>query len=90
MQVNQQMTTHRGMRIPRPVLNVDLHVSPDFTGRVVVHVKDGRHICDRPLNDGDLIATMTVFLALARQAGWVVTPPEDVAETSSAAQTTRG
>ncbi|MGK0740025.1 hypothetical protein ACSFCX_24025 [Yokenella regensburgei] len=84
------MTTRRGMPIPRPFMNVDLHVLPDFTGRVVVHVEDGRHICDRPLNDGDLIATMDVFLALARQAGWVVTPPEVVAETNSAVQTARG
>lgn len=39
MQVNQQMMTYQGMQIPRPVLNVDLHVLPDFTGRVVLYIE---------------------------------------------------
>lgn len=83
MQVNQQIITHHGIRIPSPVLNVDLHVSPEFTGRVVIHVKDGRQICDYPLRESDHINTLSGFLALARQAGWVVIPPEGVTEGST-------
>ena len=30
---NQQTMLYQGVLIPRPVLNVDLHVLPDFTGR---------------------------------------------------------
>lgn len=26
----------------RPVLNIDLHVLPDFTGRVVLYIENGR------------------------------------------------
>lgn len=77
---SQQMITRRGTPIPLPLLNVDLHVSPGFTGRVVIHVKDGRQICDYPLRENDHICTMEGFLTLARQAGWVVTPPENVTE----------
>lgn len=39
---NQQTMLYQGVLIPRPVLNVDLHVHPDFTGRVVVHIENGR------------------------------------------------
>lgn len=35
---NQQTMLFQGMQIPRPVLNVDLNVLPDFTGRVVLHI----------------------------------------------------
>ncbi len=35
---NQQTVLYQGALIPRPVLNVDLHVLPDFTGRVVLHI----------------------------------------------------
>ncbi|HCR0530833.1 TPA: hypothetical protein OMS84_003534 [Enterobacter hormaechei] len=46
---NQQTMLFQGMQIPRPVLNVDLNVLPDFTGRVVLHIENGRVICDRRL-----------------------------------------
>ncbi|HFW5273573.1 TPA: CHC2 zinc finger domain-containing protein [Salmonella enterica subsp. enterica serovar Bullbay] len=35
------------------VLNVNLHVAPDFTGRVVVQLKEDRHVCDYPLVNGE-------------------------------------
>ncbi|SBX78890.1 Uncharacterised protein [Klebsiella pneumoniae] len=50
---NQQTMLYQGVLIPRPVLNVDLHVLPDFTGRVVVHIENGRVICDRQLFDDE-------------------------------------
>lgn len=34
-----QQTIMHGMQIPRPVLNVDLHVLPNFTGRVVLYIE---------------------------------------------------
>ncbi len=37
---NQQTMLYQGVLIP-PVLNVDLHVLPDFTGRVVLHIENG-------------------------------------------------
>ncbi|MGN5573030.1 hypothetical protein [Enterobacter sp. Lyrl_3] len=80
MQVNQQLISRRGKLIPLPLLNVDLHVSPEFTGRVVVHIKEGRQICDYPLREAEHINTLSGFLALARQAGWRVIPPEDMTE----------
>lgn len=77
MRVNQQMITHRGMPVPLPKCSVDLSVSADFTGRVVVHIKNGRAICDYQLNDADHITTLDGFIQLARQAGWKVTMPEE-------------
>lgn len=60
------------------VLNVNLHVAPNFTGRVVVHLKDGRHVRDCPLLNDEHIATLPSFLEMARNAGWSVTSEQGV------------
>ncbi|MDS1324831.1 hypothetical protein XC67_24580 [Klebsiella pneumoniae] len=60
---------YQGVLIPRPVLNVDLHVLPDFTGRVVLHIENGRGICDRQLFDDEHICTLATFIEMARDAG---------------------
>ncbi|EQA6835944.1 CHC2 zinc finger domain-containing protein [Salmonella enterica subsp. diarizonae serovar 65:(k):z] len=61
---------------PGVVLNVNLHIAPNFTGRVVVQLKEGRHVCDYPLVNGEHIATLPSFLEMARLAGWSVTPEQ--------------
>ncbi|PLE64290.1 hypothetical protein B6I76_21200 [Klebsiella pneumoniae] len=66
---NQQTMLYQGVLFPRPVLNVDLHVLPDFTGRVVVHIENGRVICDRQLFDDEHICTLATFIEMARDAG---------------------
>lgn len=55
------------MQIPRPVLNVDLHVLPDFTGRVVLHIEKGRVICDRRLLDDEHICSLPTFIEMASE-----------------------
>lgn len=44
---SQQTMTYCGMQIQPPVLNIDLHVLPNFTGRVVLYIENGCVICDR-------------------------------------------
>lgn len=66
---NQQTMLYQGVLIPRPVLNVDLNVLPDFTGRVVVHIEHGRVICDRQLFDDEHICSLATFIEMARDAG---------------------
>lgn len=66
---NQQTMLYQGVLIPRPVLNVDLHVLPDFTWRVVVHIENGRVICDRQLFDDEHICSLAKFIEMARDAG---------------------
>ncbi|MCG6522192.1 hypothetical protein K6U39_17915 [Vibrio parahaemolyticus] len=66
---NQQTMLYQGVLIPRPVLNVDLHVLPDFTGRVVLHIENGRVIGDRQLVDDEHICTLATFIEMARDAG---------------------
>lgn len=58
------------------VLNVNLHVAPSFTGTVIVHLKEGRQVCDYPLVNGEYVATLPAFLEMARNAGWSVTPEQ--------------
>lgn len=64
---SQQTMLYQGVQIPRPVLNVDLHVLPDFTGRVVLHIENGRVICDRRLLDDEHICSLATFIELARE-----------------------
>lgn len=53
---------------------VTLRVASDFTGRVVVHLKEGRPICDYQLFPEEHIATLQGFLELATAAAWTVKP----------------
>ena len=64
-----QQTIMHGMQIPPPVLNVDLHVLPDFTGRVVLYIEKGRVTCDRRLLDDEHICALDTFIEMAREAG---------------------
>lgn len=61
---DQQTMLYQGVLIPRPVLNVDLHVLPDFTGRVVLHIENGRVICDRRLFDDEHICSLATFIEM--------------------------
>jgi hypothetical protein len=61
-----QQTIMHGMQIPPPVLNVDLHVLPDFTGRVVLYIEKGRVTCDRRLLDDEHICALDTFIEMAR------------------------
>ncbi len=63
---NQQTMLYQGVQVPLPVLNVDLHVLPDFTGRVVLHIQNGRVICDRRLLDDEHICSLATFIEMAR------------------------
>lgn len=64
-----EMIVHRDVLIPRPVLNVNLHVLPDFTGRVVLYIENGKVKCDRRLSDEEHICALDTFIELAREAG---------------------
>ncbi|HAF1518820.1 TPA: hypothetical protein G8L55_003879 [Salmonella enterica] len=63
----QQTMLYQGVLIPRPVLNVDLHVLPDFTGRVVLYIENGRVIRDRRLLDDEHICALDTFIEMARE-----------------------
>ncbi|HAU3360184.1 TPA: hypothetical protein JDL67_002855 [Salmonella enterica subsp. salamae] len=65
----QQNIVHRDVSIPLPVLNIDLHVLPNFTGRVVLYIENGRVICDRQLLDDEHVCSLDSFIEIAREAG---------------------
>ncbi|HGF0771436.1 TPA: hypothetical protein ACF7ZB_003801 [Kluyvera georgiana] len=62
----QQMMMYRGVEIPRPVLNIDLHVLPGFTGRVVLYIENGKVKADRRLSDDEHICALDTFIEMAR------------------------
>lgn len=65
--MTSQQTIMHGIQIPPPVLNVDLHVLPDFTGRVVLYIENGRVTCDRRLLDDEHICALDTFIEMARE-----------------------
>ena len=62
----QQMMLYRGVEIPRPILNIDLHVLPEFTGRVVIYIENGKVKADRRLSDDEHIYALDTFIEMAR------------------------
>lgn len=57
-----------------------LHVSPDFSGRVLVSLMNGKVQCDRRLRDDEIIASLLSFLELAEIAGFQIIPPAQTGE----------
>lgn len=64
---NQQTITHRGIQIPRLQLNVELSVLPDFTGRVVLYIENGKVKSDRRLSGDEHICALDTFIEMARE-----------------------
>jgi len=62
----QQMMMYRGVEIPRPILNIDLHVLPEYTGRVVLYIENGKVKADRRLSDDEHICALDTFIEMAR------------------------
>ncbi|ECF5833475.1 hypothetical protein FNI41_13855 [Salmonella enterica subsp. salamae] len=63
----QQNIVHRDVSIPLPALNIELFISPDFTGRVVLYIEKGRVTCDRRLLDDKHICALDTFIEMARE-----------------------
>lgn len=63
----QQNIVHRVVSIPLPALNIELFISPDFTGRVVLYIEKGRVTCDRRLLDDEHICALDTFIEMARE-----------------------
>jgi len=58
MHANQKTFVRDGVSIPLPVRTVDLHVSPDFSGRVLVYLQSGL-VSERRLADDEMILPWT-------------------------------
>ncbi|EGK5349371.1 hypothetical protein IOX91_003199 [Salmonella enterica] len=63
----QQNIVHRDVSIPLAALNVELFISPDFTGRVVLYIENGRVTDDRRLLEDEHICSMDTFIEMARE-----------------------
>lgn len=62
----QQNIVRRDVSIPLPALNIELFISPDFTGRVVLYIENGRVTCERRLLDDEHICSLDTFIEMAR------------------------
>lgn len=57
-----------------PLLNVDLHVSPDFSGRIMLYVENGLVKADMRLKPEEIIGTQSLFEQMLERAGYRVAP----------------
>ncbi|EBW8393999.1 hypothetical protein GN543_004999 [Salmonella enterica] len=63
----QQNTVRRDVLVPLLALNIELFLPPDFTGRVVLYIENGRVTCERRLLDDEHICSLDTFIELARE-----------------------
>ncbi|MFR0631967.1 hypothetical protein [Citrobacter freundii] len=64
------------MRNQAPVLNIGLHVNPEFSGRILLYVENGVVKGDTPLMADEIIGTPTLFNQLLERAGYRLTPAQ--------------
>ena len=57
-----------------PMLNVSLHVSPDFSGRILLYVENGLVKGDTVLHKNEIIGTPTLIDHILERAAYRVTP----------------
>ena len=60
-----------------PKLTIEIAALPDFTGRIIVNLEDGKLKSWYQPRPDELTANLKVFMELAKRAGWKVTPPEE-------------
>lgn len=55
------------------MLNVDLHVSPDFSGRIMLYIENGEIKGEMPLMTNEIIGTPKLFNELLARAACCTT-----------------
>ncbi|MFN1149186.1 hypothetical protein [Serratia liquefaciens] len=60
-----------------PELTIKMPVVSDYTGQIIVHIKDGRLEAFYPRRPGEIMASLDSFIELLRRAGWIVKTPEE-------------
>ena len=57
-----------------PVLNIGLHVAPEFSGRVLLYIENGMVKTDTPLQPDEIIGSAALFEQILERAGYRLTP----------------
>ncbi|WP_413535035.1 hypothetical protein [Rahnella inusitata] len=52
--------------------DIVVQVKPDFTGRIMLHIRDGKLVSHEPLLPGYLFSTLQGFLEMAQAAGYQI------------------
>lgn len=59
-----------------PVLNIGLHVNPEFSGRILLYVENGVVKADTPLQADEIIGSAALFEQILERAGYRLTPAQ--------------
>ncbi len=57
-----------------PLLNIELHISPDFSGRILLYIENGVVKGETPLMADEIIGTPSLFNHLLERAGYRIAP----------------
>lgn len=55
-----------------PMLNVDLHIAPDFSGRLMLYVENGVVKGETSLKQNEIIGTPELFSEILKRAGYCI------------------
>ncbi|MGA9606255.1 MAG: hypothetical protein WBR21_04420 [Rouxiella badensis] len=53
-----------------PMLNVDLPVSPDFSGRILLYVERGHVVANKPVLEDEMVGSVELFTQFLQRAGY--------------------
>ncbi|VFS51281.1 hypothetical protein [Budvicia aquatica] len=45
----------------------EIHIPEDFTGRILVNVRNGNVICHHPLAENEYVLTVAAFMEIVKQ-----------------------
>ena len=58
--------------------DIVVQVKPDFTGRIMLHIREGILEAHEPLLPGHYVSTLQCFLEMAQSAGYQIQAVSDV------------
>ncbi|QOI56577.1 hypothetical protein [Rouxiella badensis] len=55
-----------------PMINVDLPLSCDFSGRILLYLEGGHVVANKPVLENELVGSVELFTQLLQRAGYRV------------------
>jgi hypothetical protein len=55
-----------------PMLNVDLPLLSDFSGRILLYVEGGHVVANKPVLENEMVGSVELFMQLLQRSGYRV------------------
>ncbi|WP_337262930.1 MULTISPECIES: hypothetical protein [unclassified Serratia (in: enterobacteria)] len=70
-------STGNSFQAVMPKVTIEIPTPLDFTGRIIVNLENGKLKCWHQPRPDEFTGTLEVFMELAKQAGWSITPHKE-------------